>query len=344
VKTNLRPSEGGIAILIVMVAIFVLTVLVGAFAYSMKLETKLAMNANQETSNFWETSGISGVEAARWYLAMISRAPNHNKTQKWAGGPGDEFETNGVLATVSLSPFQIDDVIFPFSITIKDMDSLANINTANRELLEQGLMLAQADAGEIPSTASAILDWIDRDDVHNMNGAESDHYQGLNPPYYAKNAAMDDISELQLVRGITGEIYEGRAAGSDSFARPTSRNPFERPLAGVDIPGMKELFTTVSSGKININTASREVLQLLPGINDIDADCIIDQRSIHPFRNVGELVNCIGGRVPMVQPFCSVQSRVFEVEVTVEGSSRSFFAILSVVPTGVKVLAFKELK
>ena len=46
----------------VMIAIFVLSVLVGAFAYSMKVETKLAMNANQETESTWSDgrSGVSG--------------------------------------------------------------------------------------------------------------------------------------------------------------------------------------------------------------------------------------------------------------------------------------------
>ena len=49
-----RPvSEGGIAMVIVMISIFVLSILAGGFAYSMKVETRLARNANSETELEW---------------------------------------------------------------------------------------------------------------------------------------------------------------------------------------------------------------------------------------------------------------------------------------------------
>ncbi|HXU75828.1 MAG TPA: hypothetical protein VN794_04625, partial [Methylomirabilota bacterium] len=39
-------NEDGIALIIVMIVIFLLTILAGRFAHSMKVETKLASNAN----------------------------------------------------------------------------------------------------------------------------------------------------------------------------------------------------------------------------------------------------------------------------------------------------------
>ena len=62
-----RSSQQGIALVIVMISILVLTVLAGGFAYSMKVETKLARNANSEADLEW--LGRSGVEYARWVLA-----------------------------------------------------------------------------------------------------------------------------------------------------------------------------------------------------------------------------------------------------------------------------------
>ena len=42
-------NQAGIALIIVMISIFVLTMLAGGFAWSMKVETKLARNANSES-------------------------------------------------------------------------------------------------------------------------------------------------------------------------------------------------------------------------------------------------------------------------------------------------------
>src|SRR5690242_15670283 len=47
-----KPASG-IALMVVMIAVFVLSVLAGAFAYSMKVETKLAMNANNDDTMLW---------------------------------------------------------------------------------------------------------------------------------------------------------------------------------------------------------------------------------------------------------------------------------------------------
>ena len=48
INHQLSTSQTGIALVIVMISIFVLTMLAGGFAYSMKVETKLARNAYSE--------------------------------------------------------------------------------------------------------------------------------------------------------------------------------------------------------------------------------------------------------------------------------------------------------
>lgn len=66
----------GIALIIVMVCITVLSILAAGFAYSMKVETKLAMNANNEAELL--ALGKSGVAMAQWVLAQqmtISQNP-----------------------------------------------------------------------------------------------------------------------------------------------------------------------------------------------------------------------------------------------------------------------------
>src|SRR5262249_11855959 len=105
---RVHSSSRGIALIIVMIAIFVLAVLIGAFAYSMKVETKLAMNSNREAEVIW--LGRSGVELARWVVAqqaLVPGEPYESLNQKWAGGPGSEALTNSPLADISLENYQI---------------------------------------------------------------------------------------------------------------------------------------------------------------------------------------------------------------------------------------------
>src|SRR5262245_62521011 len=96
-------AQSGIALIIVMISIFVLTILAGGFAYSMKVETRLALNANSETELEW--LGRSGIEKARWILAeqlKIPQEPYDGLDQVWAGGPGGIGTSNSALAQVQL--------------------------------------------------------------------------------------------------------------------------------------------------------------------------------------------------------------------------------------------------
>ncbi|MBI5062514.1 MAG: general secretion pathway protein GspK, partial [Desulfatitalea sp.] len=55
---------------------------------------------------------------------------------------------------------------------------------------------------------SCLKDWLDSGDddaITGLNGAESDYYESLDPPYACKNGPFDHLSELRLVKGITPE-------------------------------------------------------------------------------------------------------------------------------------------
>jgi len=74
-STHRSPIEAqsGIALIVVMISIFVLAILAGGFAFSMKIETKLARNANNETELEW--LGRSGVEYARYISPNRQKLP-----------------------------------------------------------------------------------------------------------------------------------------------------------------------------------------------------------------------------------------------------------------------------
>ena len=334
------------ALIMVMVAIFALSVLVGAFAYAMKVETKLAQTANNGESLIW--LGRSGVELARYVLAESlaeqGRGPEKydSLNQIWAGGPGGFASSNSPLAGMSLSNYRIGDGAV--SIKITDLERKININNkAGEPLLQQALTSMGLDASEAPAVVDGILDWIDRDDATMVNGAESDYYQSLDPPYFAKNGAIDDLSELLLIRGVTQDIYWGPASPNHTAA---SFQKVDRHGRVIQPPtymaGLVDMFTPVSSGMVNINTASATVLQAIPGIDQNIAEQIIKQRSgpdgadgsddDTPFMNVGEVINAGVNpqAVQRIQQFCDVHSHTFEVRIEAEigGSRRTFYGII----------------
>lgn len=361
--TQLCP-RAGMALMVVMIAVTVLSLLAAAFAYAMKVETKLAQNTSSETELIW--LGRSGVEYARWILAQqlaIGQEPFDGLNQKWAGGPGGIGTSNSVLAGLSLKEeYHLGDG--KFSISIRDMERKANLHAADQAALEQAMRLAGVDAGEAAGIAASILDWIDMDDNTHVGGTESSYYQSLDPPYFAKNRPVDDLTELLLVRGVTPEIYWGGVATNhapgafqNKLGRLGAGFQPQQPAVGA---GLEEIFTPLSNGKININTASATALQMIPFVDDIIAAKIIELRAGPdgadgteddmpagmPGIRIEDVLRTAGlpmQAVPVAARYCTQRSSVFEVEVTAElaGYKRRFSALLGRnSPRDVQVLSF----
>jgi general secretion pathway protein K len=115
--------------------------------------------------------------------------------------------------------------------------------------------LSQAQAGEI---VDAVKDWIDADDDVTGTGAEGGYYAGLERPYAAKNAPLDCIEELLMVKGITRELFYGTG----------------------ESPGLLSCLTVYGDAsvvKININTAPKPVLRALSAEMTGDAVELLDE-------------------------------------------------------------------
>ena len=354
-----QNSNAGIALIIVMCAIFVLSIMAAAFALSMKVEMTLARRANSEQQLLW--LGRSGVELARYVLSQqmaIQGEPYDSLNQIWAGGPGGPGETNSPLAGISLDNYQVGDGTI--SVKIIDLERKANINTANTLELQQALTIMGVDANDISVVSDSIQDWIAPAGPPRPAGAESDYYQSLTPPYYAKNAPIDDLSELLLVKGVTLEMYWGSNATNhplSTFQQKQKQlglgtSPDEAP----DYPfGLADIFTPVSAGRININTADTNVLQMIPGVDAATAAAIVQQRAgpdgaegtsdDTPFQSVSQLA-ATGLNPQIVQQLnrlCTTRSYTFEVHITaqINDYKREYVAILfRNSPTDIQVLSF----
>ena len=118
---------------------------------------------------------------------------------------------------------------------------------------------------------NSLKDWLDSGDddaITGLSGAESDYYEGLEPPYSCKNGPIDDLGEVALIQGVTPELFAGAggAAGLSSLLT----------VQGVSAVGDGR-FTF--DGKINISTANVAVLAaLLPSENSDLAEALADFR------------------------------------------------------------------
>jgi type II secretory pathway component PulK len=116
-----------------------------------------------------------------------------------------------------------------------------------------------------------------------------------------------------------------------------------------------DVFTPVSTGHINVNTADANVLQMIPGVDQAIAQNIIKVRAgpdgvegtedDMPFATVNQLVTADLNPqlVAQLSQFCTVRSQTFEVHVTarIGDSKREYVAILyRNLPTDIRVLSF----
>lgn len=355
-----KTSERGIALIIVMIMIVVFAGMAFILASSMKVETKLARNSNWDTEMEW--LGRSGIEFAKYLLTPCGQNPGGGQFdslgQKWAGGMS---ETNSCFEGLSLTDNRLGHGTF--SVKIKDADAKFNINLVlvQPDLVKHGLeYVVGVDAAEAPHIVNAIADWIDRDDDPRVGSTDTEtgYYMSLNPPYKAKNGPIDDLTELMMIKGITPAMFFGGGGSASGHARPPqSSNRFNKRLAEEPVypVGMADLFTTVSSGYINLNTASAEVLQLVPDMDQQIASEIIQWRNgedgvvgtedDRPFKSVGELANVQalhslmggggGGRsganpAQIFGNYFGVRSTTFEVEVEcqIDAVKRTYYALL----------------
>lgn len=125
---------------------------------------------------------------------------------------------------------------------------------------------------EAIAITEAVIDWVD-DDGENLagfGGAESLHYSGKTPPYEPANQMFDSVSELQMVEGVTPELYR-----------------LLEPLLVV-LP--KENTT------LNINTALPPLLRTLNAGDMMtplaaeDISSILEERELQPFETIDDFL------------------------------------------------------
>jgi type II secretory pathway component PulK len=292
-----RSSETGVALIVVLTSIVVMTTVITEMAFSSRVRFLLSGHETQQTQAYWLAR--TGVNIYRLILTGNYQL-KQSSTMKTLGeatgiNMGDAlwqavpFLSSGLMRMVFVSGGTAEDVDEAdveklkttgtvsnevadesrersrfsddsfldfegdFSAEIVDEERKVNVNAfatrnASTNLQEDptaqalyGLMSGlendqwfydrNIDRWEIISN---LADWVDADTTRCglQGGYEDDLYNRLDDPYLSKNAAFDTKDEIRLVAGWEGEVFDR----------------------------YEDRLTVWGSGKINVNTADREVL------------------------------------------------------------------------------------
>jgi general secretion pathway protein K len=253
----LRRQETGAALVTVLLAVTLLTVVVVEFTYSAQVDHHLTHNGLKALqARYLARSGVN--------LAMlVLKKDTQNSAidslgDDWARAlPPLPAGEGTVLVRVSDEQGKLN------------LNALRNTNgTINGRWREVAERLFELRGLEI-SLLDPLLDWLDGDDFPEPRGAENSHYRTLTPPYAPRNSFLITLGELGQIEGLTAALR----------AR------------------LNEVTTVLptNSSKINVNTAPSEVVTaLFPSVDQETLEQFLRTRVETPLRGPSDLRERLG--------------------------------------------------
>lgn len=213
---RVTAGQRGIALVIVLWAVTLLTVIAGSLAYSMRIETSLV------SSEVDRAKARSLAEAGIAYAALdLFRPPQLRR-----------FIPNGAPYVWNFGGQRV-------IISVQDVGGLIDLNTASRELLGGLLATAGVPEEEREQLLDAIEDWRDPDDVPRLQGAEDEDYAAAGLSYGAKDGPFESVIELQQVLGMSPALYQKIEQALTVFSEQPGIDPGVAPMKVFQaIPGI----------------------------------------------------------------------------------------------------------
>ncbi len=90
-----------------------------------------------------------------------------------------------------------------FSYTVVNESGKMDLNKLNESFFRLFLEYWEIDSEDQDIIYDSLLDWRDSDDLHRLNGAETETYEQLENPYVPRNGKIREPSELFLVHGTS---------------------------------------------------------------------------------------------------------------------------------------------
>jgi len=278
------PARGTVLI-VTLGIIVVLATLVLVLARSMRVEAVCSANrlAAQQAAAV-EQGAIQYVLAA--VDGLDGRVPADDDLLSTGARVGDG-------AFWILRPDPDEDQAVSYGLT--DEAGKINLNSATEEMLAK---LTDMTAG-VPA---AIIDWRDADSEVTAGGAESEYYLLLSDPYECKNAPLETVEELLLVRLASRELLFGEDANRNGVLDANeddadASDPPDNRDGHLD-HGIFDLVTVYSrepegadegEKKVNVNQAkTKELAKVLAEAVSEDRlpEVLLRARQGRPFQNI----------------------------------------------------------
>lgn len=231
-------KDKGLALIVVLWVISLLIIMASSFSLTIQRESVIISGLKEKA----EASAIA--EAGIQYA--ILKLLNPDKEQQWQA-----------FNSLYEIPFNETRV----RVQISDESGKIAINAAKKEQLISFFESIEIDETVADNLSDSILDWRDKNDQKLDSGAEKQEYEDAELKYGPRNAPFSNIEEVQMVLGMTTEIYKK----------------------------MENIISTYTTQpQINPATASREVLLTLPDVDEEMVDEYIKQR-ISNVKNLEEV-------------------------------------------------------
>jgi general secretion pathway protein K len=188
---NHKRRQAGIALVLVLWVISLLTIMGGSFALSMRREASIvaAEKDNAQAISMAE----SGVAIAE--LMLLNTTTN----QGW--------RTDGSIYEITY-PNVTDTGGWKIRIRLFSESGKVDLNTADEKLLQNLIRNTPLEPEEQAKLVGAMIDWRDADDLTHLNGAEQKDYEKAGLQYQPTNKPFQSLEELQLVMGMDENIYQ----------------------------------------------------------------------------------------------------------------------------------------
>jgi len=260
--------KSGSVLVIVLWVIGLLSMFVMAFAFDMHIEARIVSTWRKKIKA--EYLSRAGVELAR--MALLETADPEVTNPEVSGYVSKGSDNERRSATVSLSRgggSEMTRQLGEGTITVRirpenariNLNSIINVDNRDEtfKLWEPLFETAGVPFDQRDTLIDCLIDWIDQDELTHLNGVESEYYEKLIPPYKSKNALIDTVDELALIKGF------------DEIIPSTTQTVYE---------AVSRFLTTYAEDRtININAVDHDTLMAFLDVDALLAEEIIAQRA-----------------------------------------------------------------
>jgi general secretion pathway protein K len=261
-------DQRGVALIIVLWIFIFLFAVAMDFSSDVRDEANAAHRFSEDTQGYY--LALAGFQRGLYEYAMQSQ-----------GGPTQAKETPPGFFDLSWR----EEKLGTGSLRVRLIDEAGkiNLNRVDENTLRRIVTNIGVEEPRRSELVDAILDWLDPDNLHRVNGAENDYYESLSPPYSAKNGLFDTVEELLWVKGVTAEMFFGTGAAAETQGMEGRRL------------GLAEIFTVDSPiDRVNLRTTSAEVIHALLGIPLEKSRVFVEERKKLSEKTIADLLPLLG--------------------------------------------------